>query len=130
MRVATARALRTAVTRGFPVNVPPLGGRATGDRVEAVVVVGSDACDRRIVRDLALLQELLRVQRVQRPQVVDHGHQLGEDGFVLGMLGQQDAVQNHLELVLYSLQQLGVSKSGAICSWKFLISTFSQKKRC
>ena len=46
--------------------------------------------------DLALLQELLRVQGVEGAQVVDHGHQFPEDGGLIWMLGQQDTAENHL----------------------------------
>lgn len=79
---------------------------------------GGRGCGRRdlSVADLALLQELLRVQRVERPQVLDHVHELREDGRVLGMLREQDAAQDLLETSLHLLHELGVAEAGAIWS--------------
>ena len=66
------------------------------------------------VVDLALLQELLRVQRVERAQVVHHGHQLREDGGMFRVLRQEDAAEHVLQLVLHLLHQVGVAQSGTI----------------
>ena len=70
---------------------------------------------RRVGLHLALLQELLGVQRVEGPQVVDHGHQLGKYGGVVRVLGQQDGVEDHLQLGLHPLDQVGVAETGAVC---------------
>ena len=67
-----------------------------------------------VVVDLALLQEFFCMKGVEGSEVVNHGHQLGEDGFVLGMLRQEDAIENHLELVLDAHEQLGVPESWPI----------------
>lgn len=54
------------------------------------------------------------MQRVERPQVLDHVHELREDGRVLGMLREQDAAQDLLETSLHLLHELGVAEAGAI----------------
>ena len=64
--------------------------------------------------DFALLQELLRVQRVECSQVVDHGHEFLKDCALVGMLRQQDAAQNHLQFVLHSLKQFRVPEAGTV----------------
>ena len=61
-----------------------------------------------VVIDLALLQELFCMKGVEGTEVMDHGHELGEDGLVLGVLGEQDGVEDHLEFVLDAHQKLGV----------------------
>jgi hypothetical protein len=64
--------------------------------------------------DLALLQELLCVQGVECAQVVDHCHQFTEDGGLIRVLGQQDAAQYHLKLVLHSLKQFWIAQARPI----------------
>ena len=105
----------------------PVARRLTVDLPHGLVLVEAQVSHRMMVvrylasvkgpslaGDLALLQELLRVQRVQRPQVVDHRHQLLKDGGLVGVLGQEDAAQDHLQLVLHPLKQFGVSKPGTV----------------
>ena len=81
--------------------------RVGEQRLLAVRLMMSDGRDLRVVH-LALLQELLRVEGVERAQVMDHGHQFREDGGVLGVLRQEDAAQDHLQLVLHFLYELGI----------------------
>ena len=40
------------------------------------------------VVDLAILQELFCMERIEGAEVVHHGHQFGEDGLVFGVLRQ------------------------------------------
>lgn len=95
MRVAARGGLRTSVSGGLAVQVdgvPPLAGLE--------VVSGGRCGVDGVVVDFALLKELLCVQSVESPQVMHHGHQLGEDRLVLGVLRHEDAVEDHLQLVL------------------------------
>jgi len=67
------------------------------------------------VVDLVLLQELLHVQSVQSPEVVNHRHQLRENGRLLWMLRQQNVAQNQLELALHLVHKLGIPQTRTIC---------------
>ena len=61
-----------------------------------------------------LLEELLRVERVQGPQVVGDGQQLREDGGIVRVLGRQDVLENHLQLGLHLTHNLRIAKPGPI----------------